>query len=128
MSIFLKGVTHDFSEKIWNFFWISFSLKKKYLDMMFNNVCNVCNVCNNVLNRKKGSLHYKNVILTKCENVRFSKGVNPWVSSKIWKYFWVLKFFEKDLYMVFNYILNGKKGFLDYKNVNLTLWENVHFS
>ena len=117
MSIFLKGVTHDFSEKIWNFFRISFSLKKKYLDMMFNNV----------LNRKKGFLPYKNVILTKCENVRFSKGVNPWVSSKIWKYFWVLKFFEKDLYMVFNYILNGKKGFLDYKNVNLTLWENVHY-
>ena len=62
-----------------------------------------------MLNRKKGSLHYKNVILTKCENVRFSKGVNPWFSSKIWKYFWVLNFFEKDLYMVFNYILNGKK-------------------
>ena len=39
MSIFLKGVTHDFSEKILNFFWISFSLKKN-LDKMFNNVLN----------------------------------------------------------------------------------------
>ena len=72
---------------------------QKDLEMMFYNV----------LNRKKGFLHYKNVILTKCENVRFSKGVNPWFSSKIWKYFWLLNFFEKDLYMVFNYILNGKK-------------------
>ena len=25
-----------------------------------------------------------------------------------------LNFLEKDLYMMFNYILNGKKGFLDY--------------
>ena len=98
MSIFLKEVTHDFSKKIWNFFWISFSLKKN-LDMMFNNV----------LNRKNGFLHCKNVILTKCENVRFPKGVNPWFSSKILKYFWVLNFFEKDLYMVFNYILNSNK-------------------
>ena len=24
------------------------------------------------------------------------------------------QFFEKNLYMMFNYILNGKKGFLDY--------------
>ena len=38
---------------------------QKDLEMMFYNV----------LNRKKGFLHYKNVILTKCENVRFSKGL-----------------------------------------------------
>ena len=36
---------------------------EKDLDMFYN-----------VLNRKKGFLHYKNVILTKCENVSFSKG------------------------------------------------------
>ena len=83
---------------------------------------------NNVLNRKKGFLHYKNVILTKCENVRFSKGVNPWVSSKIWKYFWVLKFFEKDLDIMFKYLLNNIKNFLDYKNVILTYSKHDHFS
>ena len=48
MFIFLKGITHDFNEKIWNFFWISFFFNKKYLDMMFNNV----------LNRKKGFLDF----------------------------------------------------------------------
>ena len=74
-------------------------VRREVLEMMFYNV----------LNRKKGFLHYKNVILTKCENVRFSKGVNPWFSSKIWKYFWVINFFEKDLYMMFNYILDKKK-------------------
>ena len=31
-----------------------------------------------------------------------------------------LIFFEKDLDMMFNDVLNGKKGFLDYKNVILT--------
>ena len=39
-----------------------------------------------------------------------------------------LNFFEKDLYMMFNYILDEKKeSFLDYKNVNLKLCENAHF-
>ena len=38
-----------------------------------------------------------------------------------------LNFFEKDLYMTFNYILDEKKSFLDYKNVNLKLCENAHF-
>ena len=40
---------------------------QKDLEMMFYNV----------LNTKRGFLHYNNVILTKCENVRFSRGVNP---------------------------------------------------
>ena len=31
-----------------------------------------------------------------------------------------LIFFEKDLDMMFNDVLNGKKDFLDYKNVILT--------
>ena len=30
-----------------------------------------------------------------------------------------LIFFEKDLHMILNNVLNGKKGFLDYKNVIL---------
>lgn len=44
------------------------------------------------------------------------------------KFLLSLIFFEKDLDMVFNYILNGKKRFLDYKNVDLKLCENAHFS
>ena len=30
-----------------------------------------------------------------------------------------LIFFEKDLHMILNNVLNGKKGFLDYRNVIL---------
>ena len=37
-------------------------------------------------------------------------------------------FFEKYLDMTFNNVLNGKKGFLDYQNVVLTNGDNVQFS
>ena len=39
-----------------------------------------------------------------------------------------LIFFEKDLHMILNNVLNGKKGFLDYKNVILKKCQMVHFS
>ena len=44
------------------------------------------------------------------------------------KFILSLIFFEKDLDMVFNNVLNGKKGFPDYQNVVLTNKDNVHFS
>ena len=44
------------------------------------------------------------------------------------KFILSLIFFEKDLDMVFNNVLNGKNGFLDYKNVVLTNRDNVQFS
>ena len=39
-----------------------------------------------------------------------------------------LIFFEKDLDIMLNNDLNGKKGFLDYQNVVLTNGDNVQFS
>ena len=39
-----------------------------------------------------------------------------------------LIFFEKDLDMMSNNVLNRKKGFLGYKNVILTKWDNVLIS
>ena len=75
---------------------------------------------NNVLNGKKRFLHNKNVILTKWDKVHFSKEVNPMISFKNWKFLLCLIFLENDLDMMFNNVLNGKKGFLDYKNVILT--------
>ena len=67
MSIFPKGITHDFPNKF----------------IMFKYVLN-----------KKNFLNYKNVILTYSEHDHFSKGGNPGFSSKIWKFFWVLFSFK----------------------------------
>ena len=39
-----------------------------------------------------------------------------------------LIFFEKDLDIMLNNDLNGKKGFLDYQNVVSTNGDNVQFS
>ena len=69
--------------------------------------------------QKQGFLDYKNVILTQWENVDFSKDVNPRFSPKNFEVLLPLIFFEKDLDMVFNDVLNGKKDFLDYKSVIL---------
>ena len=69
--------------------------------------------------QKQGFLDYKNVILTQWENVDFSKEVNPWFSPQNFEVLLPLIFFEKDLDMVFNDVLNGKKDFLDYKSVIL---------
>ena len=44
------------------------------------------------------------------------------------KFILSLIFFEKDLHIMFTNDLNGKKGFLECKNVTLTQWDNVHFS
>ena len=69
--------------------------------------------------QKQGFLDYKNVILTQWENVDFSKEVNTRFSPKNFEVLLPLIFFEKDLDMVFNDVLNGKKDFLDYKSVIL---------
>ena len=153
MSIFPKGITHDFPHKF----------------IMFKYVLNKINF-----------LDYKNVILTYSEHDHFSKGENPGFSSKIWKFFWVLFsfkntstrclimfqmgkrlselqkwyfniveqcpfflrgelviclknlkfltsliFFEKYLDMIINNVLNVKKGFLDYKNA---VWQRPMIS
>ena len=46
--------------------------------------------------------------------------INPWFPSKIYIFFQSLIFVEKYLDMMFNNTQQGKKGFLDYKNVILT--------
>ena len=39
----------------------------------------------------------------------------------------ILNFTEKYLHMMFNNVPNGVKGFLGYKNVSFSYWDNVHF-
>ena len=49
----------------------------------------------------------------------FPKGLTHDFPLKTLKFLPSLIFFEKDLDMMLNNVLNGKKGFLDYKNVIL---------
>ena len=53
--------------------------------------------------QKQGFLDYKNVILTQWENVHFS------IFLKNLKFLPSLIFFEKDLDMMLNNVLNGEK-------------------
>ena len=109
-----KGLPHDFRQKLdisseSQFLW-------KRLDIMFKYPLN-----------KKNFLDYKNVILTYSEHDHFSKGGNPGFSSKIGKFFWV-SFSLKKTYTWRLIMFWIKKGFLQYKNVILTKWDNVHFA
>ena len=75
---------------------------------------------NNVLNgKKKDFLDFKKVILTVGKCPFFLRGYHM-IFNKNLKIPLSLIFFERDLDMMFNNVLNVKKGFLDYKNVILT--------
>ena len=65
MSSFRKGLIHDFSQNVKLLPKLIFL--EKGVGMMFDDVPY----------RKKVFLDYTNVILTKWENVHFSKGSNP---------------------------------------------------
>ena len=98
-------------------FLLSLIFFEKDLDIMFKYL----------LNNIKNFLDYKNVILTYSKHDHFSKGGNPGFSSKIWKFFWV-SFSLKKTYTWCLIMFWIKKEFLDYKNVILTSWDNVHIS
>ena len=53
--------------------------------------------------------------IQQCENVRFFLRGYPMIFVKNWTFLLSLIFFEKDLDIMFKYVLN-KKNFLDYKN------------
>ena len=85
------------------------------------------NVFYDILERKNGSLGYKNKKLKKWKNWNFSKGVNPCFWSKNGHF---SKFFlsQYRLGNVFYHILQRKNGFLGYKNKKLKKSKNWHFS
>ena len=66
---------------------------------------------NNVLNGKKRFLDYKNVLLTQWDTVHFFLRGYPMIFVKNLKFILSLIFFEKDLDMVFNNVLNKKRVF-----------------
>ena len=92
---------------------------------------------------KKRLSSYKNIKFKKSKNWDFSKGVNPWFSSKKWPFFQLLFLGNIGQENVFYDILERKNAFLRYKNnkfkksknwdfskgVNVCFWsKNGHFS
>ena len=72
----------------------------------------------------KGFPDYKNVNLTFVRKCPFFLRGCPLICIKNRS----LNFFEKDLDIMFKYLLNNIKNFLDYKNVILTYSKHDHFS
>ena len=81
------------------------------------------NVFYDILKRKIAFLGYKNKKFKKSENLHFSKGVNPWFSSKNSHF---LTFFLSNIGQenVFYDIVERKKAFRGYKNKNFKKSKN----
>ena len=81
-----------------------------------------------ILGRKNASLGFKNTKFKKSKNSHFSKGVNPWFSSKNCHFsnffFWGNIGREN----IFYDILKRKNAFLGYKNKKFKKSKNWHFS
>ena len=81
-----------------------------------------------ILERKNDFLGYRKEKLKKWKNWDFSKGVNPWFSSKnghFSNFFFLGNIFQANV--VYD-ILEGKIAFLGYKNKKLKQSKNGHFS
>ena len=90
-------------------FLLSLIFFEKDLDIMFKYL----------LNNMKNFLDYKNVILTYSKHDHFAKGGKPRIFVKNLKILLSLIFFERDLHMMSNNVLN-KKG--------LSRLEKCHFN
>ena len=74
-----------------------------------------------VQHRKQGFVDQKNDMTENCRNFHFSKGVNPWIWSKILKFSLSLFFLKIGLDKLYEYVRHRKQGFVDYK---MTLGQN----
>ena len=74
-----------------------------------------------VQHRKQGFVDQKNDMTENCRNFHFSKGVNPWIWSKILKFSLSLFFLKIGLDKLYEYVRHRKQGFVDYK---MTLEQN----
>ena len=85
------------------------------------------NVFYDILERKNDFLDYKNKKFKKSKYWHFSKGVNPWFSSKNGHFPF---FFLGNIGMenVFYDIVERENDFLGYKNKKVKRWKNWHFS
>ena len=78
-----------------------------------------------VQHRKQGFVDQKNDMTENCRNFHFSKGVNPWIWSKILKFSLSLFFLKIGLDKLYEYVRHRKQGFVDYKMIAC---ENIRFS
>ena len=73
-----------------------------------------------ILDKKNAFLDYKNIKLKKSNNLDFSKDVSPWFFSENWQIFNLFLFAtKKSEENAFYDILDIKKAFTEYKNINL---------
>ena len=80
-----------------------------------------------ILERKSAFLGYKNKNFKNWKNCHFSKGVSPWLWSKIGHF--SMYFFKDNIGQenVFYDILQRKNVFLSYKNKKFKKSKNCHF-
>ena len=81
-----------------------------------------------ILERKHAFLGYKKKKFKKSKNWHFSKGVNPWVWSKIGHFSICFVLANIGQEKVFYDILEREIAFLDYKNKKFKKSKNWHFS
>ena len=80
-----------------------------------------------ILERNNAFLGHKNRRFKKWKNWDFGKGVNPWFWSKIGHFSILLFLSVIGQENVFYDILEGKNGFLGYKNSKFKKWKNSDF-
>ena len=86
------------------------------------------NILNDILERKNAFQGYKNKKLKKSKICHFSKGLNPWFSSKNGHFSNFFVFGNIVQENVFYDILEGKNAFLGYENKKFKESKNWHFS
>ena len=79
-----------------------------------------------VLDRKDRFLDYKNVVFTRSKSCIFAKGLTHDFSLKL-AFLSIYVFLLKTPNRLFDYVLDRKDRFLDYKNVLFTWSKNLHF-
>ena len=113
---FKKSKNWHFSKGVNPWFW---SKNGHFSKLFFLGNIGKENVFHDILEQKKASLGYKNKKFKKSKNWHFSKGVNPWFSSKnghFSKLFFLGNIGQEN---VFDDILQRKSSFLRYKNKKL---------
>ena len=90
--------------------------KWPFFQLFFLGKISLENVFYDILERKNAFLGYKNNKLKKSKNWHFSKGVNPWFSSKNGHFSNLFFLGNISQENVFYDILERKNAFLGYKN------------
>ena len=102
--------------------------KWPFFQLCFSGNIRQANVFYDILERKNAFVGYKNKKLKKSKNWHFSKGVNPWFSSKNGHFSNFLFSGNIGQANVLYDILDRKNAFLGYKNAKLKKSKNWDFS